>query len=75
MNCCDYNCNQGKDCPARKGYAHRKVKAGTLPEDLDVPIQFWEEPDQPPIWPEVAAVAGLVVTAFAIIAVTAWGWL
>lgn len=19
MNCCDYDCNQGRDCPARKG--------------------------------------------------------
>ena len=21
MNCCDYDCNQGRNCPARKAYA------------------------------------------------------
>lgn len=27
MNCCDYKCEQGRDCPAR----HRRVKAGGPP--------------------------------------------
>lgn len=22
MNCCDYNCNQGRDCPARQACKH-----------------------------------------------------
>ncbi len=75
MNCCDFDCHQGRDCPARKGYAHRKVKAGAPPEDMEIPIQFWEsEPADPPIWPEIAAVAALIVTGFAIVVLTAWGW-
>ena len=40
MNCCDHDCHQGKDCPIRASYSHRKVRAGQPPQD---PIQFADE--------------------------------
>ena len=27
MNCCDYECNQGRDCPARVAKIGQKMKA------------------------------------------------
>lgn len=46
-NCCDEygNCNQGRDCPVRAGYAHRKVRAGKpLSDDTGcLPVQFTED--------------------------------
>ncbi len=48
MNCCDYNCTQGRDCPARKGYAQRKVRAGSTPPPDDLVIDFaGDEPAEP----------------------------
>lgn len=38
MNCCDYNCNQGRDCPARVAKIGRKDHA---PEPL--PRSLWRE--------------------------------
>lgn len=33
MNCCDYNCNQGRDCPARVAKIGRRIPgAEPLPE-------------------------------------------
>jgi hypothetical protein len=28
MNCCDYNCNQGRDCPVRQERIERVAKIG-----------------------------------------------
>jgi hypothetical protein len=38
MNCCDYNCTQGRDCPARKPAAAVTPKA----EDEDQTIYVFE---------------------------------
>lgn len=27
MNCCDYQCHQGRDCPARVAKVHRRTPA------------------------------------------------
>ena len=42
MNCCDEygDCNQGRDCPIRKGYVTRRCRAGKPVED-DLPVQYW----------------------------------
>ena len=54
MNCCDYQCTQGRDCPIRTGYAYRKVRAGKpvgddtgcLPvEYTEQQLQEWERDD------------------------------
>lgn len=40
MNCCDYDCNQGRDCPARVAKVGQRypcaeaLPASTLPEQL-----------------------------------------
>lgn len=35
MNCCDYECNQGRDCPARVAKIGQKMKAAEpLPESV-----------------------------------------
>jgi hypothetical protein len=44
-------------------------------DEIEIPGQFWDDPDEPPIWPEVALALGVVALAFSIIIVTAWGWL
>lgn len=43
MNCCDCDCNQGRDCPARSS---RRVRAGQVPPD-DLPIQYAEDDADP----------------------------
>lgn len=41
MNCCDYECNQGRDCPAR---AIRRVRAGRPPDNTGcLPVDFTAE--------------------------------
>ncbi len=78
MNCCDEygHCNQGRDCPVRTGKPVRKVRAGgPPPEDMKIPIQFWEEPKDPPIWPEVVMGLTLIAAAFGVIFAAYWGWL
>ncbi len=54
-SCCDNNCDQGRDCPARQGYGHRKVKAGKhAPTDLPpLPIDV-AKPDEGPSLVSVA---------------------
>jgi hypothetical protein len=36
MNCCDYNCNQGRNCPARVAKVGRKDHA-----PAPLPASFW----------------------------------
>ena len=47
MNCCNEfgDCRQGRDCPVRAGYAHRKVRAGQpVGDDTGcLPVEYTEE--------------------------------
>lgn len=36
MNCCDYNCNQGRDCPARVAKVGQRVHGPEL-----LPASVW----------------------------------
>ena len=57
MNCCDEfgDCQQGRQCPIRTGYGHRKVRAGQPVRDDTgcLPVQYtqaqlddWEADDR-----------------------------
>jgi hypothetical protein len=41
MSCCDYGCNQGKDCPARQDKAVQSIRhsAQLDPPPLQIPWQ------------------------------------
>lgn len=43
MNCCDYDCNQGRNCPARQTPADRKTgwPAPPLAQDDSHPLFRW----------------------------------
>lgn len=47
MNCCDEfgDCQQGRQCPIRQGYGHRKVRAGQPVRDDTgcLPVQYTQE--------------------------------
>jgi sensor histidine kinase regulating citrate/malate metabolism len=47
MNCCDEygDCQQGRNCPIRTGYGHRKVRAGKPVSDDTgcLPVQYTKE--------------------------------
>jgi len=47
MNCCDEfgDCQQGRQCPIRQGYGHRKVRAGQpVGDDTGcLPVQYTKE--------------------------------
>ena len=47
MNCCDEygDCRQGRDCPIRTGYGHRRVRAGQpVCDDTGcLPVQYTQE--------------------------------
>lgn len=38
MNCCDYDCNQGRECPARVAKVKQRVPAAEL-----LPPSTWRE--------------------------------
>lgn len=45
MNCCDYDCTQGRDCPIRTGKPIRRVRAGQpVGDDTGcLPVEFTEQ--------------------------------
>lgn len=59
MNCCDYDCDQGRDCPAR---AKRRVRAGQPAPDL--PIQYAEPDDMELDASDWWIVGGAIVLVF-----------
>jgi hypothetical protein len=83
MNCCDDNgdCTQGRDCPVRKGYTHRRVRGNSTPPP-DMPIQFARGhededcnallDDPGPAWWEIAIAMVIMVIVIAILVVSSW---
>jgi hypothetical protein len=63
MNCCDGECHQGRDCPART----RRVRAGGPPPD-GLPIQYGDGDLEPPDFVGVAIFICIVSIMFAIVA-------
>jgi hypothetical protein len=52
MNCCDQtgnNCHQGRDCPVRRGYTCRRVRAGDVPPPDNVPERQAAQPEDEPV--------------------------
>lgn len=52
MECCDQtgnNCHQGRNCPVRRGYTCRKVRAGDIPPPDNVPERGAYKPDEAPV--------------------------
>jgi hypothetical protein len=41
MNCCDYDCNQGRNCPARKAPAKVAKVKQRMPGDTPLPANPW----------------------------------
>jgi hypothetical protein len=78
MNCCDDygDCNQGRDCPIRKGYGTRRARAGEPVTD-ELPIKYWhnDEPEEiePPYTLVDAVSAAVVLTILFIIAAMVFG--
>lgn len=44
MNCCDYNCNQGRDCPARAAKTLRNMTDADFDAAQELPITMEDEP-------------------------------
>lgn len=65
MNCCDYKCNQGRDCPARKD----KFPGQIIPQD-DEPI-FTLQSVLDWVW---GALAGIGLVSALVISMFLWGY-
>lgn len=63
MNCCDHECNQGRDCPVRK----RRIKPYPETPD-DLPIQMVEPEEELPF----AYAFGIVVAIIAAVGAMTW---
>jgi len=80
MNCCDSteDCHQGRDCPIRRGYGTRKVRAGA-PVAEDLPISYaagHEDDERVPDEPDFVGVAIFIVVVsivFAVASITIGG--
>jgi hypothetical protein len=66
MNCCDYECNQGKDCPARVARA-RPVMLAAQP----LPPTVWRRQVKALAYWALMAVLGLFWLAFLLV-MQAW---
>lgn len=55
MNCCDYKCNQGRDCPARVAKAKPVMRAADAP-----PPSTWRAIPDKAYWSALWVVLGTI---------------
>jgi hypothetical protein len=70
MNCCDYDCNQGRNCPARKAPAKVAKVKQRLPGDKPLPANPWRAYLGHVAKWLLIAVAGMVIAA--VVLLTRW---
>lgn len=67
MNCCDQECHQGKDCPIRQGYGHRRVRAGQPIQYTEEQLEQWRREDERMDLEDWLTVASAIVLAVVVV--------